>query len=167
MSIRDKNDHVIGFLDGGIPLNNSTQLVDQISNPIIRNAMVSIVVSVLSRFSLMTYVWVHKMYRWAVKRVQGAQSVLVFLRGSLKSLETTQEWLDRAYVCYAWYITAYQPPIHDQFDNALVGMLYTGYLIWPLVETYLTNLGEISITTLPFWSVRIVHRGVIFQPNRT
>ena len=32
VSIRDKNDHVIGFLDGGILLNNSTQLVDQISN---------------------------------------------------------------------------------------------------------------------------------------
>ena len=32
VSIRDEKGHVIGFLDGGILLNNSTQLVDQISN---------------------------------------------------------------------------------------------------------------------------------------
>ncbi|MEZ9417827.1 two-component sensor histidine kinase, partial [Vibrio sp. 10N.286.49.E1] len=50
----------------------------------------------------------------------------------------------------------------------VIGMLYTGYLIWPLVETYLTNLGEISITIvlLLLASGLIVHRGArdLFDP---
>lgn len=83
-----------------------------------------------------------------------------------KVLNRGEEWLDRAYVYDAWYITAYQP-IRDQHEQ-VIGMLYTGYLIWPLIETYLTNLGEISITivALLLLSGFIVHRGArdLFNP---
>jgi signal transduction histidine kinase len=61
-------------------------------------------------------------------------------------LNQGKEWVDKAYVYDAWYITAYQP-IRDQYDN-VVGMLYTGYLLWPFVKTYLTNIVEIGVATL-------------------
>ncbi|MCG6282661.1 two-component sensor histidine kinase, partial [Vibrio diabolicus] len=44
------------------------------------------------------------------------------------------------------YITAYRP-IRDQYDN-VVGMLYTGYLAWPFVKAYLTNIVEIGVATI-------------------
>ncbi len=166
VSIRDKYDHVIGFLDGGILLNNSTQLVDQISNLIYPqregfNRRIGTVTVFLDDLRVSTNVPLSS--EESAGRAIGTR---VSHEVHSKVLNEGKEWLDRAYVYDAWYITAYQP-IHDQFDN-VIGMLYTGYLIWPLVETYLTNLGEISITIvlLLLASGLIVHRGArdLFNP---
>ncbi|MEZ8309389.1 cache domain-containing protein [Vibrio splendidus] len=166
VSIRDKNDHAIGFLDGGILLNNSTQLVDQISNLIYPqregfNRRIGTVTVFLDDLRVSTNVPLSS--EESAGRAIGTR---VSHEVHSKVLNEGKEWLDRAYVYDAWYITAYQP-IHDQFDN-VIGMLYTGYLIWPLVETYLTNLGEISITIvlLLLASGLIVHRGArdLFNP---
>ncbi|MEZ8878678.1 cache domain-containing protein [Vibrio lentus] len=166
VSIRDKNDHVIGFLDGGILLNNSTQLVDQISNLIYPqrdgfNRRIGTVTVFLDDLRVSTNVPLSS--EESAGRAIGTR---VSHEVHSKVLNEGKEWLDRAYVYDAWYITAYQP-IHDQFDN-VIGMLYTGYLIWPLVETYLTNLGEISITIVLLLLISgwIVHRGArdLFNP---
>ncbi|MFA0231739.1 cache domain-containing protein, partial [Vibrio sp. 10N.261.45.A7] len=166
VSIKDEHDHVIGFLDGGILLNNSTQLVDQISNLIYPqregfNRHVGTVTVFLDDLRVSTNVPLSS--EDSVGRAIGTR---VSHEVNSKVLIEGKEWLDRAYVYDAWYITAYQP-IHDQFDN-VIGMLYTGYLIWPLVETYLTNLGEISITIVLLLLVSglIVHRGArdLFNP---
>ena len=58
------------------------------------------------------------------------------------------EWVNLAFVYDAWYITAYKP-IYDQYDN-VIGMLYTGYLVWPFIEAYMTNIAEISVDDI--WS---------------
>ncbi len=166
VSIRDKHDHVIGFLDGGILLNNSTQLVDQISNLIYPqrdgfNRRIGTVTVFLDDLRVSTNVPLSS--EDSAGRAIGTR---VSNEVHTKVLNEGKEWLDRAYVYDAWYITAYQP-IHDQFDN-VIGMLYTGYLIWPLIQTYLTNLGEISITIvlLLLASGLIVHRGArdLFNP---
>lgn len=166
VSIRNEQGYVIGFLDGGILLNNSTQLVDQISNLIYPqregfNRHVGTVTVFLDDLRVSTNVPLSS--EDSVGRAIGTR---VSHEVHSKVLNEGKEWLDRAYVYDAWYITAYQP-IHDQFGN-VIGMLYTGYLIWPLIETYLTNLGEISIiiVLLLLASGLIVHRGArdLFDP---
>lgn len=166
VSIRDEKGHVIGFLDGGILLNNSTQLVDQISNLIYPqrngfNRHVGTVTVFLDDLRVSTNVPLSS------ENSEGrAIGTRVSHEVHSKVLNEGKEWLDRAYVYDAWYITAYQP-IHDQ-SGKVIGMLYTGYLIWPLIETYLTNLGEISIiiVLLLLASGLIVHRGArdLFDP---
>ncbi|WP_394140231.1 cache domain-containing protein [Vibrio chagasii] len=166
VSIRDEQGHVIGFLDGGILLNNSTQLVDQISNLIYPqrdgfNRHVGTVTVFLDDLRVSTNVPLSS------ENSEGrAIGTRVSHEVDSKVLNEGKEWLDRAYVYDAWYITAYQP-IHDQ-SGKVIGMLYTGYLIWPLIETYLTNLGEISIiiVLLLLASGLIVHRGArdLFDP---
>ncbi|MGI9887942.1 sensor histidine kinase [Vibrio chagasii] len=166
VSIKDEQGHVIGFLDGGILLNNSTQLVDQISNLIYPqrdgfNRHVGTVTVFLDDLRVSTNVPLSS------ENSEGrAIGTRVSHEVHSKVLNEGKEWLDRAYVYDAWYITAYQP-IHDQ-SGKVIGMLYTGYLIWPLIETYLTNLGEISIiiVLLLLASGLIVHRGArdLFDP---
>ncbi|MEC7940985.1 MAG: cache domain-containing protein [Pseudomonadota bacterium] len=166
VSIRDEQGHMIGFLDGGILLNNSTQLVDQISNLIYPqrdgfNRHVGTVTVFLDDLRVSTNVPLNS------ENSEGrAIGTRVSHEVHSKVLNEDKEWLDRAYVYDAWYITAYQP-IHDQ-SGKVIGMLYTGYLIWPLIETYLTNLGEISIiiVLLLITSGLIVHRGArdLFDP---
>lgn len=166
VSIRDEQGHVIGFLDGGILLNNSTQLVDKISNLIYPqrdgfNRHVGTVTVFLDDLRVSTNVPLSS------ENSEGrAIGTRVSHEVHSKVLNEGKEWLDRAYVYDAWYITAYQP-IHDQ-SGKVIGMLYTGYLIWPLIETYLTNLGEISIiiVLLLLASGLIVHRGArdLFDP---
>lgn len=166
IAIYDGENRVIGFLDGGILLNNSTQLVDQISNLIYPrregfSRRIGTVTVFLDDLRVSTNVPLNS------DESEGrAIGTRVSHEVHSKVLNKGQEWLDRAYVYDAWYITAYQP-IRDQYDH-VIGMLYTGYLIWPLIETYLTNLGEISVTivALLLLSGFIVHRGArdLFNP---
>jgi two-component system NtrC family sensor kinase len=160
------DNRVVGFLDGGILLNNSSQLVDQISNLIYPrpegfSRRVGTVTVFLDDLRVSTNVPLNS---------DASEGRAIGTRVShevhSKVLNEGKEWLDRAYVYDAWYITAYQP-IHDHHEQ-VIGMLYTGYLIWPLIETYLTNLGEISVTivSLLLLSGFIVHRGArdLFNP---
>ena len=166
IAIYGGDNRVIGFLDGGILLNNSTQLVDQISNLIYPrregfSRRIGTVTVFLDDLRVSTNVPLNS---------DASEGRAIGTRVShevhSKVLNRGEEWLDRAYVYDAWYITAYQP-IRDQHEQ-VIGMLYTGYLIWPLIETYLTNLGEISITivALLLLSGFIVHRGArdLFNP---
>ena len=166
IAIYGGENRVIGFLDGGILLNNSTQLVDQISNLIYPrregfSRRIGTVTVFLDDLRVSTNVPLNS---------DASEGRAIGTRVShevhSKVLNRGEEWLDRAYVYDAWYITAYQP-IRDQHEQ-VIGMLYTGYLIWPLIETYLTNLGEISITivALLLLSGFIVHRGArdLFNP---
>lgn len=166
LTIRNEHDDIIGFLDGGILLNNSTGLVDQIRNliyPVSEGSMrrTGTVTVFLDDLRVSTNVPLS-----SDDKAGRAIGTRVSHDVHNKVLNQGEEWLDRAYVYDAWYITAYQP-IHDQYNN-VIGMLYTGYLIWPLIETYLTNLGEISITIVMLLLVSglIVYRGArdLFNP---
>ena len=55
-------------------------------------------------------------------------------------------WINRAFVHDAWYISAYKP-IRD-FNNRVIGMLYTGFLEWPLMRGYIQNMIELGIVIL-------------------
>ncbi|MDW1813881.1 cache domain-containing protein, partial [Vibrio sp. Vb2362] len=133
---------LIGFLDGGLLLNNSTVLVDQIRDLIYlsdndRLRPVGTLTVFLDDLRVSTNVPLdsdHRLGRAIGTRVSAEVYNQVLSKG--------EQWVDRAYVYDAWYITAYQP-IKDQYDN-VIGMLYTGYLMWPFVKAYMTNIAEIS-----------------------
>lgn len=137
---------IIGFLDGGLLLNNSSTLVDQIRDLIYPTKQDSLrpigtLTIFLDNLRVSTNVPLNSDER--AGRAIGTR-VSNEVRDAV--LNQGKEWVDKAYVYDAWYITAYQP-IRDQYDN-VVGMLYTGYLMWPFVKTYLTNIVEIGVATL-------------------
>jgi signal transduction histidine kinase len=137
---------IIGFLDGGLLLNNSSTLVDQIRDLIYPTKQdnlrpIGTLTIFLDNLRISTNVPLNSDER--AGRAIGTR-VSNEVRDAV--LNQGKEWVDKAYVYDAWYITAYQP-IRDQYDN-VVGMLYTGYLLWPFVKTYLTNIVEIGVATL-------------------
>ncbi|MGF1821382.1 sensor histidine kinase [Vibrio alginolyticus] len=157
---------LIGFLDGGLLLNNSTVLVDQIRDLIYlsdndRLRPVGTLTVFLDDLRVSTNVPLdsdHRLGRAIGTRVSAEVYNQVLSKG--------EQWVDRAYVYDAWYITAYQP-IKDQYDN-VIGMLYTGYLMWPFVKAYMTNIAEISLITVMLLLVSgvMVYRGSydLFRP---
>ncbi|WP_425304476.1 sensor histidine kinase [Vibrio furnissii] len=137
---------IIGFLDGGLLLNNSSVLVDQTRDliyPIKQdklrpNGTLTIFLDDLRVSTNVPLDSDESAGRAIGTRVSNAVRDTVLNQG--------KEWVDKAYVYDAWYITAYRP-IRDQYDN-VVGMLYTGYLAWPFVKAYLTNIIEIGVATI-------------------
>ncbi|MFH4781837.1 sensor histidine kinase [Vibrio diabolicus] len=164
--VYSQTNDLIGFLDGGLLLNNSTVLVDQIRDLIYlsdndRLRPVGTLTVFLDDLRVSTNVPLdseHRLGRAIGTRVSAEVYNQVLSKG--------EQWVDRAYVYDAWYITAYQP-IKGQYDN-VIGMLYTGYLMWPFVKAYMTNIAEISLITVMLLLVSgvMVYRGSydLFRP---
>ncbi|WP_417877487.1 cache domain-containing protein [Vibrio sp.] len=164
--VYSRSNNLLGFLDGGLLLNNSTVLVDQIRDLIYPNVNdrlrpVGTLTLFLSDLRVSTNVPLdsdHRLGRAIGTKVSNEVSEQVLTRGEV--------WVGKAYVYDAWYITAYQP-IKDQYDN-VIGMLYTGYLMWPFVKAYMTNIAEVSLMTLMLLLVSgaMVYRGSrdLFRP---
>lgn len=162
--IEDKQ--VIGYLDGGLLLNNSTVLVDQIRDLIYPNqshifGSIGTLTLFLDDVRVSTNVPLD-----SYSQVGRAIGTRVSQEVADKVLKQGQVWIDRAYVYDAWYISAYQP-IRDRHNN-IIGMLYTGHLMWPFIKTYLTNIIEIGMMTLILLIVSgiFVYRGSydLFRP---
>ncbi|OEF05618.1 HAMP domain-containing histidine kinase [Vibrio genomosp. F10] len=167
LPILDSNNQLVGYLDGGLLLNNSTILVDQIKELIYPNDTLDsrrpkgTVTVFLDDVRVSTNVPLDsdtEVGRAIGTRVSEEVKQAVLIDG--------QQWVDRAYVYDAWYITAYRP-IKDSQDS-VIGMLYTGYLIWPFFKEYMTNIIEVSLMTLALLlgSGYVVYRGSrdLFQP---
>ncbi len=166
VAVNDEHHNLIGFLDGGLLLNNSSALVDQLRDliyPMRREQMRSVgtVTIFLDALRISTNVPLdssEQQGRAVGTRVSDAVQTQVLQQG--------QQWVDRAYVYDAWYITAYEP-IRDS-NQQVIGMLYTGHLLWPFVKSYLTNIVEIAIATLSLLLVSgiFVYRGSrdLFRP---
>ncbi|MCF7482871.1 cache domain-containing protein [Vibrio sp. J1-1] len=164
--VYSRSNDLIGFLDGGLLLNNSTVLVDQIRDLIYPNVNdrlrpVGTLTLFLSDLRVSTNVPLdseHRLGRAIGTKVSNEVSEQVLSKGEM--------WVGRAFVYDAWYITAYQP-IKDQYDN-VIGMLYTGYLMWPFVKAYMTNIAEVSLITLMLLLISgvMVYRGSrdLFRP---
>lgn len=164
--VHDHSGLLVGFLDGGLLLNNSTVLVDQIRDLIYSSREDSLrPIGTLTLFldDLRVSTNVPLDSRGGLGRAIGTP-VSDVVREAV--LIEGQQWVNRAYVYDAWYITAYEP-ILDRENNA-IGMLYTGYLIWPFLKAYMTNIAEISVTTvfLLLVSGLLVYRGSrdLFNP---
>jgi two-component system NtrC family sensor kinase len=75
-------------------------------------------------------------------------------------------WIDRAFVHDAWYVSGYEPLLGANDER--IGMLYVGFLEWPIIRTYLTNLVELGsgVVLLLLLSGLLVYRGArdLFTP---
>ncbi|KJY81518.1 histidine kinase [Vibrio galatheae] len=157
--VRNELNDIIGFLDGGLLLNNSTGLVDAIRDLIYPSKQdhlrpVGTLTVFLDDLRISTNVPLDsndRLGRAIGTRVSDEVKQTVLIEG--------HDWTNLAFVYDAWYITAYTP-LYDQYSNE-IGMLYTGYLLWPFIATYMTNIAEISITTvvLLLLSSLLVYRG--------
>ena len=162
----DHNGELQWIIDGGLLLNNSTSLVDRIRDLIyppgsLPDGNLGTVTLFLDDLRVSTNVPLtnDKTSSRAIgTRVSSEVKQRVLLEG--------QRWIDRAYVYDAWYISGYEP-IHDN-NNEVIGMLYTGYLEWPMIKIYLTSIAEVGsiILIVLFISGVLVHRAArdLFKP---
>ena len=147
------------ILDGGILLNNSTSLVDRIRNLVYADGT-------LPKGSLGTVTLFMGDVRISTNVPLDSTNLIGRAVGTRVSKEVKQyvlqqgkTFVDRAFVYDSWYVSAYEP-LHANNGN-VVGMLYTGYLQWPLIYRHLTNIIEMGISimlVLLFTSI-IVYRG--------
>ncbi|EEY71302.1 Sensor protein ZraS [Grimontia hollisae] len=162
----DENGELAWIIDGGILLNNSTELVDRIRDLVFPEgtlppSSVGTVTLFIDDIRVSTNVPLDSENRFG--RAIGTRASDE-VRETV--LENGDEWVNRAYVYDAWYISAYKP-IRD-FNNNVIGMLYTGFLEWPLISRYFTNLLELSMGILAtlFVTGLLVYRGSrdLFRP---
>lgn len=166
LPIFDEDGQLEWIIDGGILLNNSTELVDKIRDLVFPEGTlpansVGTVTLFLDDVRVSTNVPLdsdNKFGRAIGTRVSDEVRETVLNDG--------EEWVNRAFVYDAWYISAYKP-IRD-FNNKVIGMLYTGYLEWPLISRYLTNLVELGIGVILTLLISglLVYRGAkdLFRP---
>jgi two-component system NtrC family sensor kinase len=156
----------VGWLTGGLLLNNSTGLVDRIRDLIYPSPQASgghlgTVTIFLDDIRVSTNVPLNSFSQQGrAIGTRAAQDVHNTV------LDQGNEWVDLAYVNDAWYISAYRPLSNHHGD--VIGMIYTGYLMWPFLQQYIINILELSIVTLVilFGSGAFVYRNTktLFQP---
>lgn len=169
--IFNKEGNLAWIVDSGIILNNSTFLVDRIRDLIypegdLASDNYGTVTLFLDDLRISTNVPLHNDF--ANKSLNQGRAIGTSVSPEVKEsvIQNRERWVNRAYVYNNWYISAYQP-IKGMDDN-VIGMLYTGYLEWPLLKQYLQNLVEAGVTILItlLLSTIFVHRGArdLFQP---
>ncbi|WP_425275269.1 sensor histidine kinase [Vibrio rhodolitus] len=164
--VHNNQDQLVGYMDGGLLLNNSTILVDQIRDLIYPSEKdylrpLGTLTLFLDDLRISTNVPLDS--KEHIGRAIGTR-VSEEVRQTV--LNDGKQWVDRAFVYDAWYISAYQP-IFDKNDQ-VIGMLYTGYLMWPFLKAYVTNIVEISFITIILLLISgvMVYRGSrdLFNP---
>lgn len=136
-----------GYLDGGALLNHKSQLVDKIRDLIYpshydKTRPNGTVTFFLDNVRVSTNVSINTQSNYNERAVGTTVSEDVYQH----VVENGQEWVDLAYVIDRWFISAYQP-LYD-YNNTIIGMLYTGYPMWPVFKAYLINLAEVAIFAL-------------------
>jgi two-component system NtrC family sensor kinase len=134
--VRDPKGVMLALLDGGVVLNNSFGLVDDIRNLVygpdsLPDGSFGAVTVFLDDVRISTNVPVSPGERALGTRVSEA------VRRSV--LEQGNTWVDYAFVVNDWYISAYEP-IVDAYGKR-VGMLYTGFPEAPFRHAYYHALG--------------------------
>ncbi|MCW8327951.1 cache domain-containing protein [Photobacterium sp. SDRW27] len=154
------------IVDGGMLLNNSTSLVDRIRDLVyaadtLPEGSIGTVTLFMDDIRVSTNVPLdsEQLYGRAIgTRVSEEVHQAVLRKG--------QTWVDRAYVYDDWYVSAYEP-LKDH-DGRIIGMLYTGYLEWPLIRIYLTNIIELGVGIICVLLISgiVVYRGArdLFRP---
>ncbi|WP_231569017.1 sensor histidine kinase [Photobacterium gaetbulicola] len=154
------------IVDGGILLNNSTQLVDRIRDLVyasdtLPEGSIGTVTLFMNDIRVSTNVPLDS------AQLNG-RAVGTRVSDDVKQsvLEQGEMWVDRAFVYDDWYVSAYEP-LKD-YNGDIIGMLYTGYLEWPMIKIYLTNIVElgVGIVFVLLISGVIVYRGArdLFRP---
>lgn len=153
--------HLQWILDGGILLNNSTELVDRIRNLVFAS-------DTLPTGSIGTVTIFMNDVRISTNVPLDSKNLVGRAVGTRVSDEVSREvitfgktWVDRAYVYDSWYVSAYEP-LRD-INGKVIGMLYAGYLQWPLIKTFLTNIIELGIGII---LVLVISGIVVYRGSR-
>ena len=161
--VRDPNGTMVALLDGGVVLNHSFGLVDEIRNLVygpdsLAQGSIGTVTLFLDDVSISTNVPLRPGERALGTRASAA------VRNHV--LEQGHTWVDYAFVVNDWYISAYEP-IVDVYGKR-VGMLYTGFLEAPFRHAYYRTLGAALVLLLLGMLIAslVVVRGAksIFKP---
>lgn len=166
VAIYDENSHLVGYLDGGVLLNNNMTLVDDIRDTIYPsngqgNHLKGTVTIFLDDLRIATNVPINN-------NNSELRALGTTVSDEVKHDVLTQgnTWVDKAYVYDSWYIAGYKPIV--DLNHNVIGIFYTGYLVWPLIKTYLTNIVEVSIIIIGvlFISGVLAYRGArdLFRP---
>lgn len=155
-----------GVLEGGELINGSTRLVDELKGQVFAKntlpaASIGSVTLFLGDLRVSTNVPAsssQQLGRAVGTRASAPVREQVLGRG--------EPWIDRAFVHDAWYVSGYEPLLGANGER--IGMLYVGFLEWPIVRTYLTNLLELGsgVVVLLLLSGLLVYRGArdLFTP---
>jgi signal transduction histidine kinase len=152
---------LIGYLDAGILLNHQSQLVDKIRDLIYpsrddNTRPHGTVTFFLDNLRVSTNVALNNAGLKTQEQYHGrAIGTLVSNDVYQHVVESGKEWVNLAYVIDRWYVSAYQP-IYD-YKKTIIGMVYTGYPMWPILKSYLINILEIAI----FAIILLVISGVV------
>ncbi len=166
LPIFDQDGYLEWIVDAGVLLNNSTSLVDRIRDLVyaedtLPEGSIGTVTIFMDDVRVSTNVPLDS------ANFQGrAIGTRVSREVQESVLQNGQLWVDRAFVYDDWYVSAYEP-IYDH-RGIIVGMLYVGYLEWPLVKIMLINIaqsGAVILLVLIISSL-IVYRGSrqLFKP---
>ena len=161
--VRDPKGTMVAMLDGGVILNNSFGLVDDIRSLVygpdsLAEGSFGTVALFLDDVSISTNVPAGPGERALGTRASAAVRDTV--------LEQGYTWVDYAFVVDDWYISAYEP-IVDAYGKR-VGMLYAGFLEAPFRYGYYRTLGAALLLLLLGMLIAslVVVRGAtgIFKP---
>lgn len=145
--IKDDFGELMGLLDGGLILNNTTKVVDSIRELVygpgtLPEGGIGTVTIFLDdvRISTNVPVDITSPAKREMTLTERAIGTRVSEEVHDKVLIRGQKWVDRAFVVNAWYISAYQP-LTDFFGNT-IGMIYTGFNEAPFNLIYYKSLLE-------------------------
>jgi two-component system NtrC family sensor kinase len=143
-----KGEHqLVGYLDAGIVLNHQTQLVDKIRDLVYPSRHDNTrphgaITFFLDNLRVSTNVALNSEENVAQRAVGTLVSADVYRH----VIQGDKEWVNLAFVVDRWYVSAYQPIYNAK--NTIIGMLYTGYPMWPILKAYLINILEIAIFSI-------------------
>ena len=149
------------IMDGGILLNNSTLVVDRIRD-LVYSAGTLPADSIGTVTLFMDDIRVSTNVPLDSDQLNGrAIGTRVSQEVKQQVLIAGENWVGRAFVYDDWYISAYEPL--RNYNGNVIGMLYTGYLEWPLIATFLSNIVEFSIGII---AVLLLSGGLVYRGAR-
>lgn len=174
--VTDDFGELIGVLDSGVILNNTSKAVDTIRDLVYGKGTlpedgIGTVTLFLDDVRISTNV------PQDITNPISSQEATLKNRaiGTRVSAEVRKEvllkgknWINRAFVVNDWYISAYQPLI--DFNNKKIGMIYAGFTEAPFTKIYYKTLLEsgtfIALIMLVASVVVINHTNQLLQPLR-
>lgn len=146
--IQDESGTLLYLLDGGVLLNHNLEFVDTIRDLVYgKDALpengIGTVTLFLDDVRITTNVPAQHLDQ-PMKEFDRAIGTRISAEVYHQVLIEERIWIDRAFVVNDWFISAYEP-IYS-LNEALVGVLYTGFSESPFISMYRRNLGELGIT---------------------
>lgn len=143
-SVQAESGDILGYLNAGILLNNSHSIVDEFRNLIYPNMAQD------SSENGTVTIFLHdlRVSTNVLSSNNGGRALGTTVSNVVRDtvLVKGENFIDNAYVLDDWYISAYKP-IYN-YNGNIIGILYTGYGIWPFVEQYIIYLVEIVLGIL-------------------